>query len=65
MNPLGILSGISTLEKLIPVIEEIGKQIGPLVETEITDGKAIWSDVVKAYTDLKATIAVVKSSTSK
>lgn len=62
MSPLGILSGISTLEKVIPIIEEIGTQIGPLVEIEVVDGKAIWADVKKAYTDLKNAIAIVRTA---
>lgn len=57
-----ILAGVETLEKFIPMVEAVGKDIGPLVQTEIADGKAIWSDVTKAWDDFKAAIAVVKAA---
>lgn len=62
MNLAAILSGVGTLEKIVPVIESIGAHIGPLVETEVDDGKAIWADVVKAYKDLQLAVDAVKSA---
>lgn len=64
MNLAAILAGVSTLEKIVPVIESIGSHIGPLVQTELADGKAVWADVVKAYKDLQEAIALVKAAAS-
>ena len=62
MNLATIMAGLSTAEKIVPVLEAVGKEIGPLVETEVTDGKAIWADVEKAFNDLKAAFAAVKAA---
>ena len=57
-----IAAGVGTLEKFIPVVEAVGKDIGPFVETEITDGKTVWADVLKAWSDFKAAVAEVKAA---
>lgn len=57
-----IFAGISTVEKLAPVIEGIAKEIGPIVQTELKDGKLIWVDVLQAWNDFKAAVAHVKAS---
>lgn len=57
-----ILAGVSTIEAFVPVVEKVGAEIGPLVETELADGKVIWGDVVKAFNDFKATIEAVKAA---
>lgn len=56
-----IMAGVSTLEAFIPVVEKVGSEIGPLVQTEIADGKVLWTGVEKAWDDFKAAIAAVKS----
>lgn len=64
--PIGaIFTGISTLEKIIPVVEEVASEIGPVVRAEIADGQAIWADVEKAIADLRAAFAVIKSVTAQ
>lgn len=60
MNIAAILAGISTAQKLLPVMEEVGREIGPLVETELADGKAVWSSVEKALSDLKVALSSLK-----
>lgn len=57
-----ILAGISTVEKFMPVVEAVGKEIGPLVQVELADGKAIWSDVEKCFADFKIAIAAAKNA---
>lgn len=64
MNIAAILAGIKIAEKIVPIIEAVGSEIGPLVQTELADGKAIWADVIKAYDDLKAAYATVKAAAS-
>jgi hypothetical protein len=56
-----ILAGISTLEKIVPVVEAVGKEIGPLVQAELKDGKVLWGDVSKCWEDFKAALAAVKT----
>lgn len=50
------------LEKLIPVVEAVSKEVGPTIEVEFTDGKELWADVHKAITDLKVALDVVKTA---
>lgn len=57
-----IAAGISTVEKILPVVEAVGKEIGPLVEKELVDGKVVWADVQKAFADLRAAFDAVKMS---
>ncbi len=57
-----IMAGMNTLDKILPVIEAVAKEIGPVVETETTDGKAVWADVLKAFDDLKVALAAVKAA---
>jgi hypothetical protein len=64
MSLASVFAGIGTLEKIVPVVEAIGSQIGPLIEQEVTDGKEIWSGVVKAFDDFKAAVALVKVAAS-
>jgi hypothetical protein len=64
MSLASVFAGIGTLEKIVPVVEAIGAQIGPLVETEVSDGKEIWGDVVKAFNDFKGAVALVKAAAS-
>ena len=56
-----VITGISTLEKIIPVVEQVAAEIGPVVKTEIADGEAVWADVEKALADLRAAFTAVKS----
>ncbi len=62
MNITTIIAGISTAEKLIPVIESVAKDIEPAITTEIADGKVIWGDVMKAINDLKTAIGNLKTA---
>ena len=62
MNIGAALAGISAIHKLLPVVEAIGKEVGPVVEQEIADGKVIWGDVVKCFDDLKGAVEVAKSA---
>lgn len=57
-----IAAGVGTLEKFIPVVEAVGADIGPFVQTELADGKAVWADVEKAWADFKAAVAAVKAA---
>lgn len=61
MNVSEIFAGISTLEKVMPVVEHVGKEIGPLVQSELADGKQLWADVEKCWTDFKTAVAAVKT----
>lgn len=61
MNISAILAGVSTLEKFMPVVEAVGKEIGPLVQTEIKDGKVLWVDIEQAYNDFKKAVAALKT----
>jgi hypothetical protein len=64
--PIGaIFTGISTLEKIIPVVEEVAQEMGPIVRAEIADGTTIWADVEKAIADLRTAFAAVKSATAQ
>jgi hypothetical protein len=64
--PIGaIFTGISTLEKIIPVVEEVATEIGPVVRAEIADGETIWADVEKAIADLRIAFAAVKAATAQ
>lgn len=60
-----IFTGISTVEKILPVVEQVAAEIGPVVKTEIADGEAVWSAVEKALADLRAAFATVKSVTAQ
>lgn len=62
LNIHGILSGLGTLNKIVPVIEAVEKEIGPLVRTELKDGQALWDDVHIAFEDLKNAVAAVKAA---
>lgn len=61
MNISEIMAGISTLEKFIPVVEAVGKEIGPLVQAELKDGKVLWADVEKCWGDFRMALAAVKT----
>jgi hypothetical protein len=63
MNISAILAGISTLEKFLPVVEAVGKEIGPLVQTEIKDGKVLWADVLNCFDDFKKAVLALKTQT--
>jgi len=60
LNISAIMAGVGTLEKFIPVVEAVGKEIGPLVQKELADGKVIWGDVTKAWNDFKEAVGSVK-----
>ena len=58
-----ILAGISTAQKVLPIIEQVGKEIGPLVQEEVVDGKAVWEATDKALKDLQAAFVSLKAAT--
>jgi hypothetical protein len=63
MDIASAFASLSAIEKIVPVLEAIGKEVGPLVQSEVADGKILWGDLVKCFEDLKGAIAAVKSAT--
>ena len=61
-NITAILSGLGFVKKLMPLVENVGTEIGPLVQTELADGKTLWAEVEKAIADLKAAYEKIKGA---
>lgn len=62
MSVTTVLAGIGTIEKILPIVEAVGREIGPLVKTEVADGEVVWSDLVKAFNDFKLAVVSVKAA---
>jgi hypothetical protein len=62
MDISSAFASLSAIEKIVPVLEAIGKEVGPLIQEEVDDGKVLWGDLVKCFEDLKGAIAAVKSA---
>ncbi len=61
-NISAALAGLGAIHKILPVVEAIGKEVGPVVQQELADGKALWADVEKCYADIKGAIDAVKAA---
>jgi hypothetical protein len=61
-NITAILSGLSFVKQVVPIVENVGAEIGPLIQAELADGHALWADVEKAVADLKAAVEKVKAA---
>ncbi len=64
MDIAGAFATFNAIEKIVPVVEAIGKEFGPLIESEVKDGKVLWGDLEKCYEDLKGALAAVKAATN-
>lgn len=62
MNLAAIKMGVGFFQKMVPVIEAIAKEVGPLFETEVADGKAVWAAVTKSWNDFKAAVGAAKAA---
>lgn len=57
-----IFTGIGAVERLIPVIETISTEIGPVIKAEVADGEILWADFEKSLADLKAAFATARTA---
>ena len=57
---LTLLSHLSIIEKVIPVLEEVAAQIGPTVQAEMKNGEQLVADVQNALAILKAAFDNIK-----
>ncbi len=64
MNIASAFATMNAIEKILPVLESIGKEFGPLIESEVKDGKVLWGDLEQCFSDLKGAIAAVKAATN-
>ncbi len=64
MDIAGAFASFKAIEKIIPVVEAIGKEFGPFIQEEVKDGKVLWGDLEKCFEDLKGAIAAVKAATT-
>jgi hypothetical protein len=63
MNIVSAFASLSAIEKMLPALEAIGKEFGPLIQSEVKDGKVLWGDFVKCFEDLKGALSAVKAAT--